>query len=87
VFSCRRAARLISDGLDRPLSWSERLALAVHLLGCPPCCRFRRAARWLQSGLARAFREVRLPAEAHDRIRRALDRAARGPEGTFSGPP
>jgi hypothetical protein len=78
VFSCRRATRLISDGLDRPLSWFEHLELAVHLLGCPPCCRFRRAARWLQRGLASAFRDVRLPAAAHDRIRRALGRAARG---------
>jgi Putative zinc-finger len=78
VFSCRRATRLISDGLDRSLSWVERLGLAVHLLGCPPCARFRRAARWLQRGLAPAFREVRLPAAARDRIRRALGRAARG---------
>jgi hypothetical protein len=86
VFSCRRATRLISDGLDRSLSVFERLELAVHLLGCPPCCRFRRAARWLGSGLARAFRDVRLPAAAHDRIGHALERAARGPGGTFSGP-
>ena len=86
MFSCRRATRLISDGLGRPLSGLERLELAVHLLGCPPCYRFRRAARWLESDLARAFHDVRLPAEAHDRIRRALERAAGGPGGTFSGP-
>jgi hypothetical protein len=78
---------LISDGLDRPLSWSERLTLAVHLLGCPPCCRFRRAVRWLQRGLARAFRDIRLSAEARERIRRALEQAAGGAEGTFSGAP
>ena len=78
MFSCRRATRLISDRLDRPLSALARLELAVHLLGCPPCRRFRRAVRWLQSGLASAFRDVRLPAAAHDRIRRALGRAARG---------
>ena len=86
MFSCRRATRLISDGLDRSLSVFERLELAVHLLGCPPCYRFRRAARWLESDLARAFGDVRLPAEAHDRIRRALERGAGGPGGTFSGP-
>jgi hypothetical protein len=73
--SCRQATRLLSDGLDRSLSLGERLRLGVHLLACPPCQRFRRAARWLQQALASPAR-VGLPAEARDRIRRALERAA-----------
>jgi hypothetical protein len=76
MVSCRHATRLISDGLDRPLSLGERLWLGVHLLGCPPCQRFRRAARWLQRALASPPADHRLPAEARDRIRRALAQAA-----------
>jgi hypothetical protein len=47
------------------------------LLGCPPCQRFRRAARWLHRILAStSLQDVRLPAEARERMRRALEQAA-----------
>jgi hypothetical protein len=75
MLSCRHTTRLISDGLDRSLSLVERLHLGVHLLGCPPCQRFRRAVRWLQRALASPCADARLPAEAHERIRRALEQA------------
>jgi hypothetical protein len=76
--SCRHATRLVSDGLDRSLSVMERLYLGVHFLGCPPCRRFRRAAQWLREALVSGGTErSALPAEARDRIRRALERAAR----------
>jgi hypothetical protein len=76
MLSCRHATRLISDGLDRSLSWGERLCLGTHLLLCPPCQRFRRAARWLHGILAAPAADTRLPDEARERIRRALERAA-----------
>ena len=75
--TCRQATRWISDGLDRPLPWARRLRLAMHLLLCRPCQRFRRAVRWLHQILALPPTDVRLPAEARERIRRALERAAR----------
>jgi hypothetical protein len=76
--SCRHATRLISDGLDRSLSLLERLGLGVHLLGCPPCKRFRRAARWLHRALARGVASnLTLRPEARARMRLALERAAR----------
>ncbi len=74
--SCRHATRLISDALDRSLSWLERLGLGIHLLGCRPCRRFRRAVRWLHGVLAAPPADVRLPADARERIQRALGRAA-----------
>jgi hypothetical protein len=77
MLNCRHATRLISDTLDRSLSWFERLCLGVHLLGCGPCGRFRRATRWLHNALASAPENGRLPAEARERIRLALERAAR----------
>jgi hypothetical protein len=74
--TCRQATRWISDGLDRPLSWARRVRLALHLLACGSCRRFRRAVRWLHRLLASPPADVRLPAEARQRIRRALERAA-----------
>ena len=78
MLSCRHMTRLISDGLDRPLSWWERFCLGVHLLGCPPCLRFSRAIRWLHRRLPAAQADVQLPPEARDRIARALEQAGRG---------
>ena len=77
MFTCRHIARLISDRLERSLSWLEHLCLGVHLLGCRPCRRFRRAVRWLQQVLAFIPNDVSLPSEARERIRLALERAAR----------
>jgi len=74
--SCRHATRLISDTLDSPLSWGQRVYLTIHLLGCRPCRRFRRAVRWLHGALATPRAEARLPADARARIRGALERAA-----------
>lgn len=74
---CRHASRLISDQLDRSLSWFQWVCLRVHLLGCDPCCRFRRAVRWLHRNLASTPNDERLPAEARERIRLALEEAAR----------
>jgi hypothetical protein len=78
MLSCRHATRLVSDELDRSLSWTERLCLGVHLFGCPPCQRFRRAARWVHRAVAVATSEgdVRLPDDARERIQGALERAA-----------
>ena len=77
MLSCRNASRLISDGLDRRLSLAERWRLGVHLLLCAPCSRFRRAVRWLHGAVALAGADVGLPPDTRERIRLALDRAAR----------
>jgi hypothetical protein len=76
MLSCHNTTRLISDGLDRPLSLTERLYLGLHLLLCPPCHRFHRATRWLHDALAALCPDARLPDEARDRIRQTLERAA-----------
>ncbi len=75
MLTCRRATRLISDALDRPLSWFERLRLRVHLIGCAPCRRFRRAAGWLHQFLAAPSPATPLPGAARERIRCALAQA------------
>lgn len=74
--NCRHTARLLSDRLERSLSWFEWMCLAVHLLGCEPCCRFGRSVRWLHRTLASTPNNERLSADARERIRVALERAA-----------
>jgi hypothetical protein len=73
MLSCRHVTCLLSARLDRRLGWLESICLAVHLLGCKPCRRFRRATGWLHQALPAATEEVELPAEARERVRRALE--------------
>ena len=49
--SCRKASRLISDGLDRPLTRYERVSLGFHLLMCGNCRRFRQQMQILRDGI------------------------------------
>jgi len=77
MFSCRHITRLISDRLERSLSWFESLCLGVHLLGCGPCYRFRRAVGWLHRGLVLVGSDAALAPQARERIRLALEQAAR----------
>lgn len=42
MMMCRRATQLMSQRLDRPLSWSERLSLRFHLSMCGPCSQCNR---------------------------------------------
>ncbi|QEL55711.1 zf-HC2 domain-containing protein [Chromobacterium paludis] len=52
--SCREASRLISAGLDRPLSAAEHLKLRMHLLLCGNCRQFSRQLDLLRQGARRA---------------------------------
>lgn len=54
MMSCRQASRLISDGMDRPLSRSEQVRLSFHLLLCRNCRQFRQQMQRLRSGIRRA---------------------------------
>ena len=37
VHSCKRVAELLSQGMDEPLGWLDRLRLRVHLSMCDNC--------------------------------------------------
>lgn len=50
--SCRKASRLISDSLDRPLTLPERLRLRLHLGICSRCRRFDRQLTMLRKAAA-----------------------------------
>jgi hypothetical protein len=87
VTPCKRAAELISLSLETPLSWRQRLSLALHLSCCNMCRRFRRQMRLLQRAGQRAgqgesmsdLSDVSLPAQARERIKSTLRDKSSGP--------
>jgi predicted anti-sigma-YlaC factor YlaD len=79
VLSCKETSHLVSQALDRRLTWRERLAVRLHLFVCDACRRFERQVAVLRA-VARRYAtlepettaELQLSAEAHARIARAL---------------
>jgi putative zinc finger protein len=51
--TCKEAARLISDGLDRKLSLAQRTALRLHLAVCEACTRVAAQYAFLRRAAAR----------------------------------
>lgn len=53
MLTCKEATHLISEALDRPLSWHERLRLRAHLAFCSGCQAFRQQLDFLRSASRR----------------------------------
>ncbi len=53
MMNCMQATHLMSQELDRRLSWRERLALRVHVLICGGCHNFRKHMAFLRSAARR----------------------------------
>lgn len=51
MLNCKEASQLISQSLDRPLSWSERWQLKIHLWMCNACRRFKQQLNQLKQHL------------------------------------
>lgn len=49
--SCRDVAMLVSQSLDRRLSFHERVALRFHVFLCKACGRYRRQLRQLDTAV------------------------------------
>lgn len=84
MLTCKEASHLVSQNQDRPLRFKERLGLRIHLWACASCRRFERQIglmrRLLRQSVQRAEIEetdTRLPAEAHARIRQAMEEQQR----------
>jgi putative zinc finger protein len=57
IHTCKEIHRLVSEGLDRDLSFFERVDLRVHLVYCDACTNFNG-----QMGLIRkAMRKMDIP--------------------------
>lgn len=80
--ACQEIARLVSAGLDRPLTWREVLSMRAHYAICFLCRRYEHQVRLLHQNLARnpeSFSEcsgATLSAEEKDRLKKACTSAA-----------
>ena len=50
--TCKEASRLISEGLDRQLSFSDRAALKLHLTLCVACTRLKSQFEFMRRALS-----------------------------------
>lgn len=53
MLSCREATRLMSQELDRQLSWPERFGLRLHVMICHGCSNFRRQMEFMRKACRR----------------------------------
>jgi predicted anti-sigma-YlaC factor YlaD len=51
MMNCKEATRLMSEDLDRPLDWRERVALRFHLMMCSGCRNFKVQIGFLRTAI------------------------------------
>src|SRR5688572_19874326 len=78
---CDEIRRLISDGLDQPLSPDTRQRVQVHLTGCTECAAFERSARDSIAGIT-ALRDVQGNPAVRDAVMASV---YRGPDARPQG--
>lgn len=79
MLTCKQASKLISQSLDHPLSWSERVRLKLHLIICDACTQFKQQLNLLRTALQRIRNatendlNIQLPFDVKDRIVRMIE--------------
>lgn len=53
MLTCKQAAELLSQEMDRPLGHMERFSLRLHLMICSACTNYRRQLAVLRSACRR----------------------------------
>jgi predicted anti-sigma-YlaC factor YlaD len=53
MLSCKQVTRLVSQGLDRDLGFTERVRLRVHLAICDGCTNFSSQMTLLRRAMAK----------------------------------
>ncbi len=87
MISCKRATELVSQKIDLPLSYRDRLSLWFHLLICSLCRRFALQIQCISTALKNDSEltpdELRIgvPVEEREKLKRALENAS-GPKGS-----
>ena len=82
MLTCKDASQLMSQSLDRDLTWMERVGLRFHLFICEPCPKVRQQLTFLHNASKRLATEpVDIPSsqpglspEAQERILKELQR-------------
>ncbi len=77
MLNCKDVTHLVSQSLDRRLSWRERLGVRLHLMICDACARFARQMQFLRAAARRMAQRDEpqtgaLSEQARERIGRAL---------------
>ena len=74
---CEESTRLISDGLERDLSFVERTAVRAHFISCRSCRKFRKQLELVREEARRlgegSVTGAKLSHEARQRIKRAIN--------------
>lgn len=79
MLTCKQASQLISQSLDRPLSFTSRMQLRFHLFICDACTRFKQQLNQLRSAVKRVTSHtendssIRLSKEAKTRISNSIE--------------
>jgi hypothetical protein len=63
---CRQVSALVSKGLDKKLSFSERLAVRLHLLICLGCRNFEKQSRFLRQASQGYFNYLQKKSDKSD---------------------
>ncbi len=85
MISCKKAAKLICEGLDRPLSFWERVQLRFHVMMCSACKAFQKQNEALLQVFEQRFQALSAPQmealseEACERLKRRIQEAAQDP--------
>ena len=73
MLTCKQASQIISQSLDSPLSWSDRMRLKFHLSICDACTRFNQQLRLLSTAVKRIIQTT----ESDNTIQLSLETKAR----------
>lgn len=79
MLNCKQTSLLVSQSLDRPLTWRERWAVRLHLLICVYCRRFKQQLLLIQRQMTKWQHttaeqpSVGLSEDAKQRIAQRLD--------------
>lgn len=83
MLTCKQASKLVSQSLDRRLTWVEVLQLKLHLLICRACQQFNRQLHLLRLAFSHKVKHIEddhtihLPLEAKARIKLELKKASK----------
>lgn len=87
MFNCKEVTRMLSDSLDRELSFHQRVGLRMHLLMCKFCSRYQRQLLFLRETMHLHAKHsedmeplIKLPPKARERIERTIHNVLDRPE-------
>ena len=73
MLTCKQASQIISQSLDNPLSWQDRLRLKFHLFICNACTHFNQQLHLLNT----AVKKIIQITESDNTIQLSLEAKAR----------